>query len=421
MAKLTNAQALELLATKTAESTKATQELTAVLSGITTKPQDGADGQTPYIKDGNWWIGEQDTGVNAAIQMPFIFKEFKLKASFSKKDAMRLQNGEILATDMPVKIKFPVGERFNGKTATVLNSKNHEINDFSSSLNFNNNTSTVEDGFITYAIPARKLIEDILNRNEITFLICIKAYNDTDVVNLWLSGIDGVFANIETVSNRLNIHLTQTSTENYGSSTERAYQYVIKWADGSELPSNAQVNAGIELAYSDNTNKQESLNSASGSFWISTDSASTDSMLEQATGTGYVQIEENGVIKRYLLNNVEFIATIQEIAIAQNDTPAYKQGLVTISSDGEIANIKAEDVAYLSIADTWGRAREEWINSSSRKSDEELAKLLKVEGYPDSPTYLYNEIPKYGSMNLQISFKDGKSFEYGEYKRIRNI
>lgn len=27
--------------------------------------KDGVDGQTPYIKDGNWWIGETDTGVKA--------------------------------------------------------------------------------------------------------------------------------------------------------------------------------------------------------------------------------------------------------------------------------------------------------------------------------------------------------------------
>ena len=25
----------------------------------------GADGKTPYIKDGNWWIGDTDTGVKA--------------------------------------------------------------------------------------------------------------------------------------------------------------------------------------------------------------------------------------------------------------------------------------------------------------------------------------------------------------------
>ena len=27
--------------------------------------QDGKDGETPYIKDGNWWIGDTDTGVDA--------------------------------------------------------------------------------------------------------------------------------------------------------------------------------------------------------------------------------------------------------------------------------------------------------------------------------------------------------------------
>lgn len=26
----------------------------------------GQDGLTPYIKDGNWWIGNEDTGIKAA-------------------------------------------------------------------------------------------------------------------------------------------------------------------------------------------------------------------------------------------------------------------------------------------------------------------------------------------------------------------
>ncbi len=33
---------------------------------------DGVDGQTPYIKDGNWWIGDTDTGVKAQGETPYI-------------------------------------------------------------------------------------------------------------------------------------------------------------------------------------------------------------------------------------------------------------------------------------------------------------------------------------------------------------
>ena len=37
-------------------------------TGETGEPgADGKDGLTPYIKDGNWWIGEEDTGVKAAV------------------------------------------------------------------------------------------------------------------------------------------------------------------------------------------------------------------------------------------------------------------------------------------------------------------------------------------------------------------
>ena len=34
--------------------------------------KDGKDGQTPYIKDGNWWIGETDTGVKAEGETPYV-------------------------------------------------------------------------------------------------------------------------------------------------------------------------------------------------------------------------------------------------------------------------------------------------------------------------------------------------------------
>ncbi len=434
MAKLTNAQALELLATKTAEGTKATQELTALLADITTKPKDGADGQTPYIKDGNWWIGEQDTGVKAAIQMPqmpFIFKEFTLSPSFSKRDAMRLQNGEIAVTDMPVQIKLPVGAEFNGKTATVLNNQQHSIHLISESLNFGNNTTTVEDGFIITTFPANKLIRYALDRILIKFVVCIKNYDVTDKVDILLSDIDGVFTNVVEVSNGDKIILKDKGYTAGGGFAFHNYEYAIKRADGSEFDYGASYHAVLDLKYLGEATKhaetQVEVNSDSGEMVAEPyfGESVAQSSLQEATVSGYVQVKEGDTVKRYLISSVEMAPdTIESVAIAKYDGENYKQGFVAVYASGKKENINAEDVKYLSIGDQWGRGNDTWISNyawNPSKSLEELAKLLKVEGYPDSPTFAYDEIPNHNSMGLIIGFKNGKEFTYNESNPIKYI
>lgn len=121
MAKLTNAQALELLATKTAEGTKATQELTAMLSGMTTKPKNGT---APYLgENGNWWDVNGDTGIPVAIPAQSnMIERFSVKISLTDEDKRKintdrthvLMKGSMLAD-------IEVGEKYNGYTVLEHN------------------------------------------------------------------------------------------------------------------------------------------------------------------------------------------------------------------------------------------------------------------------------------------------------------
>lgn len=320
MAKLTNAQALELLATKTAESTKATQELTALLSGITTKPQDGADGQTPYIKDGNWWIGEQDTGVKVAVQMPnipLVFKQFSLNAFFNDADLQKLQNEEIVGTEMPIEIKLEVGEEYNGKEATVIN----DITDgyrFDNLANFTVNKQTVSDGIVSATLPANKLIDRAIDGAKIVFLVCIKNFEGFKA-DLNLSEFDGAFQNMIQENEMLKVSLKENFRNHFGTAIMYGYLYSISRADGTPLTGDISVHGSItmDMLANDKVNVKHQFNITSveeqkNEFIQYNEEVYTD-IVKSAVASGYVIVKDGNTLYKYNLNSeVEIIPRATE-------------------------------------------------------------------------------------------------------------
>lgn len=116
--KITNAEALTLLADNALANTQAVKELTALLSEVTTKPENGKDGETPYIKNGNWWVGSQDMGVKAAIKMPITTLVVAYQAGLSKEDQAKVNAGTHSATNpekYPLKAILPLGAEYKNK------------------------------------------------------------------------------------------------------------------------------------------------------------------------------------------------------------------------------------------------------------------------------------------------------------------
>lgn len=119
--KMTTADALALLADNAAANTKAVKELTALLGEVTTKPENGKNGETPYIKDGNWWIGSQDTGVRAAFSIPVAaFYATIDPQEVLPQDSDKVASGDYVEDRENTTTIIEVGQKYNGWRAFIL-------------------------------------------------------------------------------------------------------------------------------------------------------------------------------------------------------------------------------------------------------------------------------------------------------------
>ena len=119
--KMTNADALALLAENAAANTKAVKELTALLGEVTTKPENGKNGETPYIKDGNWWIGEKDTGVRAAFSIPVAaFYAIVEPQEVLPQDSDKIASGDYVEDRNNTTTVIEVGQKYNGWHAFIF-------------------------------------------------------------------------------------------------------------------------------------------------------------------------------------------------------------------------------------------------------------------------------------------------------------
>lgn len=119
--KMTATEALALLADNAAANTKAVKELTALLGEVTTKPENGKNGETPYIKEGYWWIGSTNTGVKAAFSIPFAaFHASIVPQELSEEDKEKIASGDYIEDSETTKTLIEVGQKYNGWLALVL-------------------------------------------------------------------------------------------------------------------------------------------------------------------------------------------------------------------------------------------------------------------------------------------------------------
>lgn len=119
--KMTNVEALTLLADNAAANTKAVKELTALLGEVTTKPENGKNGETPYIKEGYWWIGSTNTGVKAAFSIPFAAFHARVDPQvISEEDQEKIASGDYIEDYETTKTLIEVGQKYNGWHAFVL-------------------------------------------------------------------------------------------------------------------------------------------------------------------------------------------------------------------------------------------------------------------------------------------------------------
>nr|WP_314738691.1 hypothetical protein [uncultured Haemophilus sp.] len=119
--KMTNADALALLAENAAANTKAVKELTALLGEVTTKPENGKNGETPYIKDGNWWIGEKDTGVRAAFSIPVAAFYTRVEPQeVLPQDSDKIASGDYVEDRKNTTTVIEVGQKYNGWHAFIF-------------------------------------------------------------------------------------------------------------------------------------------------------------------------------------------------------------------------------------------------------------------------------------------------------------
>lgn len=119
--KMTAIEALALLADNAAANTKAVKELTALLGEVTTKPENGKNGETPYIKEGYWWIGSTNTGVKAAFSIPFAaFHASVDPQELNEEDKEKIASGDYIEDSETTKTLIEVGQKYNGWIALVL-------------------------------------------------------------------------------------------------------------------------------------------------------------------------------------------------------------------------------------------------------------------------------------------------------------
>lgn len=122
--KMTNADALALLAEKTIANTKAVKDLTALLDTANITPTNGSDGKTPYIQDGNWWIDGNDTGVRAEAKAGAAIKtfafNFQIEVTPEDQEKIAADTHEIDLESVPNEILLNVGYEYANQPYLAL-------------------------------------------------------------------------------------------------------------------------------------------------------------------------------------------------------------------------------------------------------------------------------------------------------------
>ena len=112
--KMTNVEALTLLAEKTVESTKAIKSLTEVIGQLSNKPITETN-QTAQIKDGVWWVENVNTGIPVMSDKSVVcFDVIIGMGEVREEDRVKFEQGDIVQDGNQVEASVDVGKAYAG-------------------------------------------------------------------------------------------------------------------------------------------------------------------------------------------------------------------------------------------------------------------------------------------------------------------
>ena len=112
--KMTNVEALTLLAEKTVESTKAIKSLTEVIGQLSNKPKTETN-QTAQIKDGVWWVENVNTGIPVMSDKSVVcFDVIIGTGEVREEDREKFEQGDIMQDLRDVTVYVDVGKAYAG-------------------------------------------------------------------------------------------------------------------------------------------------------------------------------------------------------------------------------------------------------------------------------------------------------------------
>lgn len=112
--KMTNVEALTLLAEKTVESTKAIKSLTEVIGQVSNKPITETN-QTAKIKDGVWWVDGVNTEIPVMSDKSVVCFDVMIGAGeVREKDRVKFEQGDIIQDGNQVEASVDVGKAYAG-------------------------------------------------------------------------------------------------------------------------------------------------------------------------------------------------------------------------------------------------------------------------------------------------------------------
>lgn len=112
--KMTNVEALTLLAEKTVESTKAIKSLTEVIGQLSNKPTTETN-QVAQIKDGVWWVENVNTGIPVMSDKSVVsFDVIIGTGEVREEDREKFEQGDIMQDLNEVEVYVDVGKAYAG-------------------------------------------------------------------------------------------------------------------------------------------------------------------------------------------------------------------------------------------------------------------------------------------------------------------
>lgn len=112
--KMTNVEALTLLAEKTVESTKAIKSLTEVMGQLSNKPKTETN-QTAQIKDGFWWVEGVNTEIPVMVDKSVVCFDVMIgTGEVREKDKVKFEQGDIIQDGNQVEASVDVGKAYAG-------------------------------------------------------------------------------------------------------------------------------------------------------------------------------------------------------------------------------------------------------------------------------------------------------------------